>query len=63
VFLARFFDPPIVALAVGCRDRRRSRKLALQAAALARLGLMPRFGFDVRDEGVRRVLRADGARR
>jgi len=59
VFLARFFDPPIVALAVGVAIGGVAQ-LALQAAALARLGLMPRFGLDLHDEGVRRVLRAMG---
>ena len=59
VFLARFFDPPIIALAVGVAIGGVAQ-LALQAAALARLGLMPRFGLDLHDEGVRRVLRAMG---
>ncbi len=59
VLLARFFDPPIIALAVGVAIGGVAQ-LSLQAAALARLRLLPRFAFDRHDEGVRRVLRAMG---
>ncbi len=56
LFAAPWFDPPIKALAwavfVGGL-----LQLAFQAPFLARIGLLPRFRFDLRDEGVRRVLR------
>lgn len=56
LFAAPWFDPPIKALAwavfVGGL-----LQLAFQAPFLARIGLLPRFRFDLRDAGVRRVLR------
>ena len=55
IFLSRFFDPPIVALAWGVVIGGVAQ-LALQIAPLARLGMLPRFRLDFRDEGVRRVL-------
>ncbi len=61
LFLARYFDPPIIALAWGVFIGGIAQ-LAFQIAPLARLGMLPRPRFDWRDEGVRRVLLADGAR-
>jgi len=56
---APYFDPPVTALAwavfVGG-----VAQLALQVPFLARLGLLPRFRLDLRDEGVRRILRLMG---
>jgi len=56
---APYFDPPVTALAwavfVGG-----VAQLALQVPFLARLGLLPRFRLDLRDEGVRRILRQMG---
>ena len=55
IFLSRFFDPPIVALAWGVFIGGVAQ-LALQIAPLARLHMLPRFQLDFRDEGVRRIL-------
>ncbi|HTP99143.1 MAG TPA: murein biosynthesis integral membrane protein MurJ [Casimicrobiaceae bacterium] len=55
IFLARYFDPPIVALAWGVFIGGVAQ-LAFQIAPLARIGMLPRFAIDWRDEGVRRVL-------
>lgn len=55
VFLARYFDPPIMALAWGVLIGGVAQ-LLLQVAPLARLGMLPRPRFDWRDEGVRRIL-------
>ncbi len=55
IFLSRFFDPPILALAWGVFIGGVAQ-LAFQVAPLARLGMLPRFRIDLRDEGVRRVL-------
>jgi putative peptidoglycan lipid II flippase len=56
---APYFDPPVKALAwavfVGG-----IAQLALQVPFLVRLGLLPRFRLDFRDEGVRRVVRQMG---
>lgn len=56
---APHFDPPVTALAwavfVGG-----IAQLALQIPFLARLGLLPRFHFNPKDEGVRRVMRQMG---
>jgi putative peptidoglycan lipid II flippase len=59
IFLARYFDPPIVALAVGVTIGGVAQ-LALQLAALARMKLLARPMLDLADAGVRRVLRAMG---
>jgi putative peptidoglycan lipid II flippase len=59
IFLARFFDPPIVALAVGVAIGGVTQ-LALQLIALARLGMLVRPSLSRGDEGVRRVLKAMG---
>jgi putative peptidoglycan lipid II flippase len=55
IFLSRYFDPPIVALAWGVLIGGVAQ-LAFQIAPLARIGMLPRLNFDWRDEGVRRVL-------
>jgi len=56
LWLAPHFDPPIKALAwaVLCGG---IAQLAFQLPFLARLGLMPRFRVDLRDEGVWRILK------
>ncbi len=59
IWLARYFDPPIKALAWGVAIGGVAQ-LALQVFALLRAGLMPRLQLDVRDAGVRRVLRSMG---
>lgn len=59
IFLARFFDPPIIALAVGVAIGGVAQ-LALLLLALARLHLLPSPRIDLRAEGVRRVLKAMG---
>ncbi|HEU4622165.1 MAG TPA: murein biosynthesis integral membrane protein MurJ [Burkholderiaceae bacterium] len=60
---SRFFDPPILSLAVGVIVGG-VLQLAFQIPALARIGLMPRLRLNVaqawRDEGVRRVMRQMG---
>ena len=55
IFLSRYFDPPILALAWGVFIGGVAQ-LAFQIAPLARLSMLPRPRFDWRDEGVRRVL-------
>lgn len=59
LFGAPYFDPPIMALAwavfVGG-----VLQLAFQVPFLARFGLLPRFSFSRRDEGVWRILRLMG---
>lgn len=57
ILLARFVDPPIKALAWGV-SLGGVAQLALQIRPLMKLGMLPRLGFDWRDPGVRRVLRA-----
>ncbi|MBI5330605.1 MAG: murein biosynthesis integral membrane protein MurJ [Betaproteobacteria bacterium] len=52
---APYFDPPVLALGWGA-FLGGVLQLALQAPALARLGLLPRWDWAPRDEGVRRVL-------
>jgi putative peptidoglycan lipid II flippase len=59
IWLAPYFDPPIKALAWGVAIGGVAQ-LALQFGALARLGMLPRPSIGLRDEGVRRVLRAMG---
>ena len=61
IFLSRYFDPPILALAWGVFIGGVAQ-LALQIVPLAKLGMLPRFQLDFRDEGVRRVLLLDGSR-
>jgi putative peptidoglycan lipid II flippase len=58
-FLARYCDPPIVALAWGVAIGG-AAQLALQVRPLFAIGMLPRLSFDWRDEGVRRILRAMG---
>jgi len=59
LFGAPYFDPPVTALAwavlVGG-----VAQLALQIPFLARIGLLPRFKLNLRDEGVWRILRQMG---
>src|SRR4029453_16197363 len=55
LFLARYFDPPIMALAWGVFIGGVAQ-LAFQIVPLARIGMLPRPRFDWRDEGVRRIL-------
>ena len=60
IFLSRYCDPPILALAWGVLIGGVAQ-LVLQIAPLARLGMLPRRpSFDWRDEGVRRVVLAMG---
>lgn len=56
---APYFDPPVKALAWAVFAGGIAQ-LALQVPFLARLGLLPRFRLDFRDEGVRRVVRQMG---
>ncbi len=55
LWLSRWFDPPVVALAWGVFIGGVAQ-LAFQVAPLARIGMLPRFSLDWRDPGVRRVL-------
>jgi putative peptidoglycan lipid II flippase len=59
VFLSRYCDPPILALAWGVFIGGVAQ-LVLQIRPLAKIGMLPTVRFDWRDEGVRRVLRAMG---
>ena len=59
IFLARWFDPPILALAWGVAIGGLAQ-LALQIRPLAAVAMLPKPSFAWRDEGVRRVLRAMG---
>ncbi|HRE85390.1 MAG: putative peptidoglycan lipid II flippase [Candidatus Accumulibacter regalis] len=56
LFAAPHFEPPILALAwavfIGG-----AVQLAFQIPALKRIGMLPRFSLQLRDEGVRRILR------
>lgn len=53
---APWFDPPVLALAWGA-FLGGILQLAFQFAGLKRLGLLPRWDFNPRDEGVRRILK------
>lgn len=55
LLLAPLFDPPILALAWGVLLGG-VLQLAIQIPALSKLGLLPRWNLDLKDEGVRRVL-------
>jgi putative peptidoglycan lipid II flippase len=59
LWLAPYFDPPILALAWGVAIGGVAQ-LVLQFAPLARIAMLPLPRFDWRDEGVRRVLAAMG---
>ena len=59
IFLGPWFAHPIKALAWGVALGGVAQ-LALQIVPLMRIGMLPRPGFDWRDEGVRRVLAAMG---
>ena len=56
LFAAPYFDPPVLALAwavfIGG-----VLQLAIQLPALSRIGMLPRFTPDWRDEGVQRILK------
>ena len=56
---APYFDPPVKALAWAVFAGGVAQ-LALQIPFLARIGLLPRFRLELRDEGVRRILRQMG---
>jgi putative peptidoglycan lipid II flippase len=56
---APYFDPPVTALAWAVFAGGVAQ-LALQAPFLARVGLLPRFRLDLKNEGVWRVLRQMG---
>jgi len=56
---APYFDPPVMALAWAVFAGG-VFQLAFQVPFLARIGLLPRFKLDFRDEGVRRILRQMG---
>lgn len=59
LFAAPYFDPPVLALswAVFLGG---ALQLALQLPALRKIGMLPRFDWAPRDEGVRRVLKLMG---
>ena len=59
IFLARWVDPPVVALAWGVAIGGLAQ-LLLQVRPLLAIGMLPKAGFAWRDEGVRRVLIAMG---
>jgi len=59
IFLARYVDPPIVALAIGVAIGGLAQ-LALQIRPLLAIGMLPKPSFAWRDEGVRRILVAMG---
>jgi putative peptidoglycan lipid II flippase len=59
IFLSKYFDPPIKALAWGV-FLGGVAQLAFQLAPLARIGMLARPRLDWRDEGVQRVLRNMG---
>lgn len=56
---APYFDPPVKALAWAVFAGGVAQ-LALQAPVLARVGLLPRFKLNLRDEGLWRILRQMG---
>ena len=60
IFLARIVDPPITRARVGRGDRRRRAAASRRFVRCWRSGMLPKPGFDWRDEGVRRVLLAMG---
>ena len=59
IFLAKYFDPPIKALAWGVFIGGVAQ-LAFQVAPLMRIGMLPRPRVDWSDPGVRRVMRNMG---
>lgn len=59
IFLATWFDPPIIALAWGVAIGGLAQ-LALQIRPLLAIGMLPPLSFAWRDEGVRRILVAMG---
>ena len=59
IFLARYVNPPVLALAWGVAIGGLAQ-LLLQIRPLLAIGMLPRLSFHWRDEGVRRVLLAMG---
>jgi putative peptidoglycan lipid II flippase len=59
LFLAPYFDPPVMALAWAVFAGG-ALQLAFQLPFLARIGMLPRWRPSWRDEGVRRILRLMG---
>ena len=59
LWLTPYFDPPVEALAwaVFCGG---VAQLAFQVPFMVRIGMLPRLRLDLRDEGVRRILRLMG---
>lgn len=55
LFAAPYFDPPVLALGVAVLIGG-ALQLAIQLPALARIGMLPRFSLNWRDEGVRRIM-------
>jgi putative peptidoglycan lipid II flippase len=55
LFAAPYFDPPVLALAWAV-ILGGALQLALQVPHLARIGMLPRWSFSLRDEGVNRIL-------
>ena len=56
LFAAPYFDPPVLALAWAV-FLGGILQLGLQLPFLARIGMLPRFAFTLRDEGVNRILK------
>ncbi len=56
LFAAPYFDPPVLALAWAV-VLGGALQLAIQLPALARIGMLPRFSFNLRDPGVNRILK------
>ena len=59
LFAAPWFDPPVLALGWGA-FLGGILQLSIQIPALARLGMLPRWDWAPRDEGVRRILKLMG---
>jgi putative peptidoglycan lipid II flippase len=59
LFLVPYFDPPVMALGVAVAVGG-VLQLAFQLPFLAKIGMLPRFRPDWKDEGVRRILRLMG---
>jgi len=53
---APYFDPPVMALAWAVLLGG-ALQLAIQLPALAKIGMLPRFAFDLKDPGVNRILK------
>ncbi len=59
IVAAPWFDPPVLALGWGA-FLGGLLQLAIQLPALKRVGLIPRWDLDLKDEGVRRILKLMG---